>query len=185
MPSTIPWVKSRITLIKKTTNERVSAVRLPTRGGCLIKIGAFLESNGAGGDAGDYGWTLSLNLEVNMKKCTLCDNKRYSSHWLCKYCISCRDKMWKAQQKRWKTDNKEHLANYRAVKMHDWKKNRNIKIREHAKTISDAYVRWTLAQRSPLKGSEFPEGLVRLKRLDIQLKREKESQNGKEASKNK
>tara|TARA_R110000824_G_scaffold372211_1_gene562318 strand:+ start:148 stop:423 length:276 start_codon:yes stop_codon:yes gene_type:complete len=82
--------------------------------------------------------------------------------------------MWKAQQSKWKANNKEHLAKYRAVKMHDWKKNRNMKVREHARTISDAYVRWTLAQRSAFKGSEVPEELVRLKRLDIQLKREKD-----------
>jgi len=66
MPSTIPWVKSRITLIKKTTNERVTVGNCPHVAVNIIKIGAFLESNGAGGDAGDYDRALSLNLEVKL-----------------------------------------------------------------------------------------------------------------------
>jgi hypothetical protein len=114
-----------------------------------------------------------------MKKCNLCDNKRYSSHWACKYCIPCRDKMWKSQQSKWKADNKEHLVRYRRRVSSRWKENRNIKSREHAKRLSDSYVRSTLAQFSTLKGSEFPEKLVKLQRLDIKLKRERNKYHGK------
>ena len=124
-----------------------------------------------------------------MKKCTLCDNERYSSHWNCIYCAQCKEKIYLAHIKRginkWKVKNKEHLRQYRTKNLWRWKDNRNKKNKKRIRELSDSYIRAVLAQHSPLKGSEFPEDLVRLKRLQLQLKREKESRNGKEASENK
>ena len=117
------------------------------------------------------------------KQCIKCDNKRYSKHRNCLYCIKCRDIKNNEHLKKailqWKRNNKEHLAEYRRLKYPDWKENRNKKNKEETKQLSDTYIRNMISSRSILKPSEVPDTLIKLKRLDIQLKRERDKYRGK------
>jgi len=85
----------------------------------------------------------------------------------------------KRHRKRWIKANKAHLKSYRQEHYDDFKPVRNAKNKEHTRDLNDPYIVHLLCAKSTLNRADLTQELIDMKRLEVELLRERRSYNAK------
>ena len=103
-----------------------------------------------------------------MLKCKLCSNRRYSKHWRCLYCQDCKNKKYLPHAK---LHRQQSFDKYSLI--------RNATNKKNVRDLNDTYIVNTLCAKSTLKKADLTQQLIDMKRLELQLRRQRRSYNAK------